>query len=51
VQLLAGSSIPEWTGNKMDPAGLGLTTIVLSLDLSRVLSGCPLRAFAGSVTR
>jgi hypothetical protein len=31
VQLLAGSSIPEWTGNKMDPAGLGLTTIVLSL--------------------
>jgi len=31
VQLFLGSSIPEWTGNKMDPAGLGLTTIVLSL--------------------
>jgi hypothetical protein len=31
VQLLLGSSIPEWTGNKMDPTGLGLTTIVLSL--------------------
>jgi hypothetical protein len=31
VQLVAGSSIPEWTGNKMDPAGLGLATIVLSL--------------------
>ncbi|MEI6448805.1 MAG: hypothetical protein WCP98_02500 [Actinomycetes bacterium] len=31
AQLFVGSSIPEWTGNKMDPAGLGLTTIVLSL--------------------
>jgi hypothetical protein len=31
LQLFLGSTIPEWTGNKMDPAGLGLTTIVLSL--------------------
>jgi hypothetical protein len=31
AQLFLGSSIPQWTGDKMDPAGLGLTTIVLSL--------------------
>jgi len=31
VQLTLGATIPAWTGNKMDPAGLGLTTIVLSL--------------------
>jgi hypothetical protein len=31
VQLTLGATIPQWTGAKMDPAGLGLTTIVLSL--------------------
>ncbi len=31
IQLLAGSAIPEWTGNKLDTTGLGLATIVLSL--------------------
>lgn len=31
VQLLAGSSIPQWSGNKTDNAALGLTTVILSL--------------------
>jgi uncharacterized membrane protein len=31
VQLVCGSSIPEWTGDKMDTTGLGLVTIGLSL--------------------
>ena len=31
VQLAAGSSIPDWTGNKNDTSGLGLATIMLSI--------------------
>ncbi len=31
IQLLAGSAIPEWSGNKLDTTGLGITTITLSL--------------------
>ena len=31
VQLAYGSSIPEWTGDKMDTTGLGLATIGLSV--------------------
>ena len=31
TQLLAGSAIPAWSGNKLDTAGLGITTILLSL--------------------
>lgn len=31
VQLAYGSSIPDWTGNKMDTTGLGLATIGLSI--------------------
>lgn len=31
VQLLAGSTIPQWSGNKTDNAALGLTTVILSL--------------------
>jgi hypothetical protein len=31
VQLVAGSNIPEWSGNKTDNAALGLTTVILSL--------------------
>lgn len=31
TQLLAGSAIPQWSGNKIDTTGLGLTTIILSL--------------------
>jgi hypothetical protein len=31
TQLLAGSAIPAWSGNKLDTTGLGITTILLSL--------------------
>lgn len=31
IQLLAGSAIPQWSGNKLDTTGLGIATIVLSL--------------------
>jgi len=31
VQLAYGSSIPDWTGDKMDTTGLGLATIGLSI--------------------
>lgn len=31
TQLLVGSAIPQWSGNKTDTAGLGVTTVVLSL--------------------
>ena len=31
VQLTWGSTIPAWTGNKADPARLGLVTILLGL--------------------
>ncbi|MGB8019740.1 MAG: hypothetical protein WCF04_00765 [Candidatus Nanopelagicales bacterium] len=31
TQLVAGSTIPAWSGNKIDTVGLGITTIVLSL--------------------
>jgi hypothetical protein len=31
TQLLAGSAIPQWSGNKLDTTGLGITTILLSL--------------------
>ena len=37
VQLTLGATIPQWTGDKMDPAGLGLTTIVLSLVAAAAL--------------
>ena len=31
TQLLAGSAIPQWSGDKLDTTGLGITTIILSL--------------------
>jgi hypothetical protein len=31
IQLLAGSAIPQWSGNKLDTTGLGITTVLLSL--------------------
>ncbi len=31
TQLLVGSTIPTWSGNKLDTTGLGITTIVLGL--------------------
>ncbi len=31
IQLLAGSAIPQWSGNKTDNAALGLTTVILIL--------------------
>lgn len=31
TQLVAGSTIPAWSGHKLDTTGLGITTIVLSL--------------------
>lgn len=31
IQATAGSRIPDWTGNKDNPVGLGLLTILLSL--------------------
>jgi hypothetical protein len=31
TQLVAGSAIPQWSGNKLDTTGLGITTILLSL--------------------
>lgn len=31
TQLIIGSAIPQWTGNKIDTTGLGVTTIILSL--------------------
>ncbi len=31
MQLAYGSSIPDWTGDKMDTTGLGLATIGLSI--------------------
>ena len=31
TQLVAGSAIPAWSGNKLDTTGLGITTILLSL--------------------
>ena len=31
TQLLAGSAIPAWSGNKLDTTGLGITTLLLSL--------------------
>jgi hypothetical protein len=31
TQILAGSAIPAWSGNKLDTTGLGITTLLLSL--------------------
>lgn len=38
VQILAGAQIPEWSGNKANPGGLGALTVMLS----GVAAGCAL---------